>query len=140
MTQVLSAAAIILATLPVQAQTTGKVLSDQILPSDTYFYMSFPNMTAMKDHMVSSSMGQMWNDPALDQFKTQVYAAFDEQMQQGMQEVSDTIGMSLQELMEIPNGEVTMAIAGAPGNAMGAIIYLDFGDKLTQVQSLMDKN
>ena len=139
MTQVLSAAAIILATLPVQAQTTGKVLSDQILPSDTYFYMSFPNITAMKDHMVNSSMGQMWNDPELDQFKTQVYAAIDQQMQEGLQEISDTVGMSLQELMEIPNGEATMAIAGAPGNAMGVVIYLDFGDKEAKVQSLMDK-
>lgn len=139
MTQLLGAFAIILAALPVNAQTATKVLSDQILPSDTYFYVSFPNVAAMKEHLVSSSMGQMWNDPALDAFKTQVYAVFEEKMQNNLQQFNDVVGISLEELIQIPHGEVSMAIAGAQGNAMGAVIYLDYGDKEAQVQELMNK-
>lgn len=140
-TQVLSAAAIMLSAFPIYAQTATatKVISDQVLPSDTYMYVSFPNVTAMKEHLVGSSMGQLWNDPGLDEFKTQLYSAYNEKMQDNLQQVTDALGLSVGELMEIPNGEVSMAIAGAPGNAMGVVIFLDYGDKESEVQSLMTK-
>ena len=141
MTQFLGAAAIMLGAFPINAQTATatRVLSDQILPSETYLYVSFPDVTAMKEHLVSSSMGQLWNDPALDAFKTQLYAAYSDKMQDNLQQFSDAIGISLEEIIEIPHGEVSMAIAGAPGNAMGVVIYLDYGDKEAQVQELMTK-
>jgi len=61
----LACSAIMLTSLTAYGQST-KVISDQILPQDTYLYLSFPNITQMKAHMESSSMGQLWEDPALD--------------------------------------------------------------------------
>ena len=140
MTHVLASTAILLSSLTAYGQATAtKVISDQILPKQTFMYLSFPNVTQMKEYVVTSSMGDLWNDPALDNFKAELKSAFDSELQEGLMQVNDTIGMSVEELMTIPNGEISIAFAAGAGNSMGAIIFLDFGDKEADVMELMDK-
>lgn len=134
----LACSAILMTSLTASGQTT-KVISDQILPQDTYLYVSFPNITQMKDYMSSSSMGQMWNDAALDDFKAELHSAFDSDLQEGLMQVQEAIGMSVEELLQIPSGEMTMAISGGPSNTMGAVMFMDFGDKESQVSDLLDR-
>lgn len=141
MTHILASSAILLSSLTAYGQTATatKVISDQILPQQTYLYFSFPNITQMKEYMASSSMGELWNDPALDSFKAEMQSAMDSELQEGMMKVNEAVGMSVEELMQIPNGEISMAIAAVPGNTMGAVIFMDFGDKQAEVESLMAK-
>lgn len=134
----LACSAILMTSLTASGQTT-KVISDQILPQDTYLYVSFPNITQMKDYMSSSSMGQMWNDAALDDFKAELHSAFDSDLQEGLMQVQEAIGMSVEELLQIPSGEMTMAISGGPSNTMGAVMFMNFGDKESQVSDLLDR-
>ena len=55
------------------AQTADtKVLSSQILPKDTYFYMSVPSVEEMKSTFEKSSAGRLWEDPALEEFKAEL--------------------------------------------------------------------
>lgn len=121
-----------------QAQS-AKVLSDQILPQDTYLYLSFPSVAALKQHFTASSMGQLWNDPALDDFKAEVTNAFEGELDEGLIKFQEALGLSLWEFLQIPSGEVSLAFSGGPDNTMGAVIFLDFGDNGDQVQALLDK-
>ena len=134
----LACSAIMLTSLTAYGQST-KVISDQILPQDTYLYLSFPNITQMKAHMESSSMGQLWEDPALDEFKAELHNAFDSDLQEGLMQVQEAIGMSAEELMQIPNGEMTIAVCGGPSNTMGVVLFLDFGDRESQVGDLVER-
>ncbi|MCR9199357.1 MAG: hypothetical protein NXI04_11980 [Planctomycetaceae bacterium] len=134
----LACSAIMLTSLTAYGQST-KVISDQILPQDTYLYLSFPNITQMKSHMESSSLGQLWDDPALDEFKAELHNAFDSDLQEGLMQVQEAVGMSVEELMQIPNGEMTIAVSGGPSNTMGVILFLDFGDKESQVSDLVER-
>lgn len=134
----LACSAIMMTSLTAYGQST-KVISDQILPQDTYLYLSFPNISQMKDYMATSSMGQLWEDPALDDFKAELHSAFDSDLQEGLMQVQDAIGMSAQELMEIPSGEMTIAVSGGPSNTMGVVLFLDYGDKESQVSELVER-
>ncbi|MEO1980177.1 MAG: hypothetical protein ABGZ24_06655, partial [Fuerstiella sp.] len=141
LTGVLTVSTTLAAALPAHGQTgsTGRVLSDQILPQDTYLYVSFPNITALKSHFTQASVGQLWNDPALDDFKAEVTNAFSNELDEGLVQVQEALGLTLLEFLQIPSGEISMAVSKVSGNKMGLVIFMDFGDKEQQVQDLLAK-
>lgn len=139
--QTIAASAMLLAALPLQAQTltSTKLVSDQILPQDTYLYVSMPDVAALKDFVTSSSLGRLWHDPAVADFKEEVRSAIDDDLQDNLLKFQETLGVSLEEVLSIPTGEVSLAVSAGTGNSMGAIFFLDFGDSGDQVQELLNK-
>lgn len=121
------------------AGAQDKVLSDQMLPRETFLYLSMPSVSHLREAFASSSTGKMWADPAFDEFKTEIKQAFGSELDEGLSKVQEVLGMSVWELAEIPTGEVSFAISGAPGNKMGAAMFLDFGPHESQVQTLLQK-
>ncbi|MCP4785835.1 MAG: hypothetical protein GY903_05310 [Fuerstiella sp.] len=138
LTGVLTVSTILATAFAAEAQT-GRVLSDQILPQDTYLYVSFPNITALKSHVTQASVGQLWNDPALDAFKAEITTAFSSELDEGLVQVQEALGLTLQEFLQIPSGEISMAVSKVSGNKMGLVVFMDFGDKEQQVQDLLAK-
>lgn len=121
------------------AQTADtKVLSNQILPKDTYFYMSVPSVENMKSTFEESSAGRLWEDPALEEFKAELNSAFADEVDDSFSKIHDAIGLTVEELMAIPTGEATVAISKA-SNKMGVILFLDYGSHEAEVRSLLDK-
>ena len=141
LTGILTISTTLATALPAQAQTgsAGRVLSDQILPKETFLYVSFPNIAALKSHFTQASVGQLWNDPALDAFKAEVATAFSNELDEGLVQVEEVLGLTLEEFLQIPSGEISMAVSKASGNIMGVVIFVDFGDKEQQVQDLLAK-
>ncbi len=137
----IAASALMLSCLSVQAQTAvaTKVTSDKILPQDTYLYLSVPDVAAMKEFMTESSLGQLWNDPSLAEFKEEVRAAIDDDLQDKLLTFQDQIGLSLEEVLSIPTGEVSLAVSAGSGNTMGAVFFLDYGTHEAELQDLLDK-
>lgn len=138
-TRWLVASALLLTSFCGIASAQDKVLSSQMLPRETFLYLSVPSVQTMKDSIASSSSGRMWADPAFDDFKASVSDAFSASLNEGLANVQETLGMSLEELLNIPTGEVSLAIAGAPGNKMGAVLFLDFGSHASEVEGLLEK-
>ncbi len=122
------------------AQTTDtKVLSSQILPRDTYFYLSMPSVEKFKESFETSSSGRLFADPALEEFKTEVSNAFSSEMQESLSQVNDALGLTVDELMAIPTGEVTIAVSKASSNKMGLIMFMDYGSHESEVKGLLEK-
>ena len=121
------------------AQTADtKVLSNQILPKDTYFYMSVPSVEEMKATFQESSAGRMWEDPALEEFKAEMNSAFAGEVADSFSKIHDAIGLTVEELMAIPTGEATVAISKS-SNKLGVILFLDYGSHESEVRSLLEK-
>ncbi|MCA9012438.1 MAG: hypothetical protein KDB01_21960 [Planctomycetaceae bacterium] len=122
------------------AQTADtKVLSNQMLPKDTYLYVSTPSVEALKESFEGSSVGRMFADPALEEFKNEVINAFNGELQDELSNVHDALGLTCEELMAIPSGEVTLAFSKAPQNKMGLILFLDYGSHESEVIGLLEK-
>ncbi len=121
------------------AQTADtKVLSNQILPKDTYFYMSVPSVEEMKSTFQESSAGRLWEDPALEEFKAEMKSAFAGEVADSFSKIHDAVGLTVEELMAIPTGEATVAISKA-SNKLGVILFLDYGSHESEVRSLLEK-
>ena len=124
----------------VTAQTADtKVLSNQILPKDTYFYLSIPSVEGFKASFEKSSGGRLFADPALEEFKAEVRNAFSSEMQDGLSKVHDALGLTVEELIAIPTGEVTLAVSKASSNKKGLILFMDYGSRESEVQGLLEK-
>lgn len=136
--QLLAVSATLLAALPAQAQS-DRVLSDQILPKDTYLYLSFPNVTTLRTQFNDSSLGKLWRDPAMADFKAEVNRAIEDELNEGLISFQEQLGLTLDEFLNIPTGEVSFAVSAGPNNTMAGLVFLDFGDSESQVRDLLDK-
>lgn len=135
MTPLLMLAAVTVGALPASGQTVG---SDQILPKETFLYLSVPNVEVLKRETAASSMGQLWQDPSMADFKSEISGAFTSEIEAGLSQVQDVLGLSVDELLAIPSGEISIAISSA-GNRVGGVLFLDFGEHEAEVQGLLDK-
>jgi hypothetical protein len=121
------------------AQTADtKVLSSQILPKDTYFYMSVPSVEEMKATFEKSSAGRLWEDPALEEFKAELNTAFADEVADSFSKIHDAVGLTVEELLAIPTGEATVAVSKS-SNKLGVILFLDYGSHEAEVRSLLEK-
>ncbi|MEI7698730.1 MAG: hypothetical protein WCK86_02970 [Planctomycetia bacterium] len=122
-----------------QSEGSPRVNSSQILPKDTYLYLSMPSVAALKEQMSKSSMGRMFTDPAMDDFRAELMTVLAEQMQDRASAVQDALGMTMDDLMSIPSGEITLAFSKAPPNRMGAVVFFEYGEHESQMKSILDK-
>lgn len=136
-----AAAAVFLTGVPLfaQATLTGKIVSDSILPKDTYLYVSMPDVNEVKRVLKSSSLGQLVNDPAMAEFKEEVLNAFENEMQEAMIQFQEVSGLTVEEALALPSGEISMAISAAGNSAVGVVLFFDIGDNEAKVQPLLDQ-
>jgi hypothetical protein len=91
-------------------KATGLPGAPRLLPEDTLAYIRIDNADELRDGLVDSSLGRMLADPKLRPFASDVYQTMAELFQQ----VGDQLGLTLDELLAIPTGQVAAALL--PGN------------------------
>ncbi len=119
---------------PVSAQEA--VHSDRILPQDTYLHFTIISVEDAKRQFEESPFGQMINDPALADFRAELENAFSGPVGEAIADVEAQLEMSVDEILQIPSGEVSLSIASA-GNHVGLVLHVDIGDSQEQVDKLL---
>lgn len=130
-------AAVLATSLPAFAQE--KVLSDRILPPKTYLYFSVPSVHDMKAYMKESSFSKMLNDSEMENFKSQVMEAIESEMQEGFAKAQEALGMSMEEMMAIPDGEISIALSTGNSNSLGLVAFFEYGENEDAVSDLLQK-
>jgi len=127
----------VLASVAVRIQADDVVLSDQILPDDTFMHFTVKSVEDAKRQFEESPYGQLINDPALADFRAELENALSGPLGEGMAVVEAKLGMSVEEILSIPSGEVSVSIAGS-GNHIGLVVHVDVGEATSQVESLLE--
>jgi hypothetical protein len=87
--------------------------ASRLLPGDTLAYMRIRDVTSLKTGFANSTLGKMLDDPAMQPFVSDTYQTVSEVLE----EVASEIGLSLDELLAIPRGQVAMALVpGMPAD------------------------
>ena len=126
-----------LGSVAVSAQAADVILSDQVLPNDTFMHLTLKSVEDAKRQFEESPFGEFINDPALDAFRAELENAFSGQVGKALAEVETQLGIPVEELLRIPSGEVSVSIAGV-GNHIGLVVHVDIGDSVSQVESLLN--
>ncbi len=78
----------------------------RLLPEKTLAYIRIENVTEFREGLAASSTGKMLADPKLKPIASEVYVIAAD----AFQTLGDRIGLSLDELMSIPKGQLALAL------------------------------
>lgn len=131
------AAAMVMATAlavsPAAAQ--DKTPAPKLLPPNVYLYVAAPDAAVLKERMGQSSFGALLRDPALQPTYDQIKGKLSE----GAGKVEEKLGVTVDDLLKVPAGEVAMAICDVPGEGIGYVLLVDYGDNQATVDKLVQK-
>ncbi|HZZ27285.1 MAG TPA: hypothetical protein VFE46_04695 [Pirellulales bacterium] len=109
--------------------------SDSLLPATTKGYLSIPNLGALREQFNRSQFGKLANDPALQPFVED----FKRQLrQQGIKQL-EQLGLSWDELEDLPSGEVALAAVQISPDAAAVVIMIDFTGHIAQAETQLAK-
>ncbi len=94
----------------VRGETGEAPGAPHLLPEDTLAYIRLDSADQYREDMANSSIGKMLADPAMRPLASDVYRTMAELFEQ----FGSAVGLSLDELLAIPSGQV--AAAAMPGN------------------------
>ncbi|NND99826.1 MAG: DUF3352 domain-containing protein [Pirellulaceae bacterium] len=78
----------------------------KLLPEGTFLYARLDSARDLREDLKTSSVGKMINDPKLKPIASDFYATFRDLFEQ----ISDEVGVTLDELLAIPDGQVAAAL------------------------------
>jgi hypothetical protein len=116
------------------ANAQGHLSAPKLFPSKTLAYVRVDDTRDMKAKMEATGMGKMMNDPQIAPILGTFYSTFVGQLQ-GMQ---DIIGLNLDELLSIPNGELAIALVATKTDP-AVVLMLEAGDEMPALQVLIER-
>jgi len=106
------------------------------LPDRIAAFASVPNFNEMKERFSKISYGRLFADPQLATFRDEFEKEFRDAVSTG-----DILpgGIEIDDLLEIPTGEVAVAVT-LPKNGSASVVFsLEFGESLDTVEKLIDE-
>lgn len=107
---------------------------EQVLPDSTIFLLKVADVSALREAFKQSQYGQLWNDPAM----AGIRADLSEKLQSSSDAIKEKLGVTLKELLELPQGALAIAVIGRddPKVPVALAIIADAGenaDKMSEV-------
>lgn len=131
----LLAAQIICLGLQLTARAAEPVASDHRLPKDTLGYLTLRNVADFKAAWQKTQFGAFANSDEMAPFRQEV----EKQLKSLGEQLEGDVGVNLEELLAIPQGEITFAVFQKPQEAISVLGMIDFGDKEEAVKKLLEK-
>ncbi|MFO0917903.1 MAG: DUF3352 domain-containing protein [Planctomycetaceae bacterium] len=110
-------------------------VGEQLLPPETLFFFSLPDVPGFHQCWQESKMGELMREPAMQPFVDKVKEKLAEQSEKLQQQV----GVSLEKLLTIPQGEITFAVLELPPRKLALVLMLDYGENESTVATLLEK-
>ncbi len=108
---------------------------EKLLPKDTLAFFTISHVPEFRQKCDKSSIGQMLHDPQLKPFLDDVQKKIDE-ASKGME---NETGVTIADLMELPQGELTIALLEKPARKLSFVFMLEFGKNKATVEKLLKK-
>lgn len=105
------------------------------LPKNVLGYVSLRNVADFKTQWPKTLLGQLERDESLKDFRNEIV----KQLAESSQEIENQLGMTLSELVSIPQGEIAAALVAGAGGKFSAVLFMDVGDRSEAVQKLLTK-
>jgi len=106
----------------------------KLFPQKTLLYARVDDTRELKAKMAETSMGRISNDSQIKPILSSFYSSFST-LVQGMQ---DAVGVNLDELLSIPNGELAIALVPTKTNPVFCAL-LEAGDELPAVKLMIGR-
>jgi len=110
---------------------------EKVLPNKTFLFVKVNNAAALRDSFKQSQFGQLWNDPALKEWKQ----ALSERLDDASNSLKEKLGVTFRELLDLPQGTAAMAVVHREGEKVPAalVLSLDVGKNAETAEGVLSK-
>jgi len=111
--------------------------AEQTLPGSTLALVKVNNNAGLREAFRQSQLGQLLADPAMTPLKED----FKGKLEEGNARLKKRFGVTLGELLELPQGPSWLAVVGRENAKppVAVLLSVDAGKNRTQMQELMDR-
>ena len=121
--------------LAVPALKAERPSAPKLLPYNTVVYLRVDDFPALGDDFLRTSFGNIRNDASVAPLVDRLYNEF----LNAFPQVEDELGVSVEELMDLPTGEVALSLAVTDtGRPMFAFIA-DVGENVDTATTLLER-
>jgi hypothetical protein len=107
----------------------------KLLPQNTVFLLSVADAQDLAKRFKNTAMGRMSEDPKLKPLVNDLYGSVTDLVAN----LKDQVGLSLPEILEIPQGEMTLAVIASDQGTPAVVALIDAGDKLSNARKLLKR-
>lgn len=107
------------------------------LPNSTLFFAKVNNAAALRESFEKTSFGQLLADPAMKDFE----ADFVEKLDEASKTLKDKVGVTLKELLTLPEGAISLAVLGKSEGKVpvAVLIQADAGKNAGKMDEVLTK-
>ena len=135
----LGAAAGLAGLLSAPATARAADAGEKALPASTFAYLKFENVAKLRAAFSSSQMGRLLADPAIEPLKKDVL----DQLEDADKKVREKLGVSINELLTLPQGPITIALVGKeaadPKKSVALLASADAGENEAKMSEVLAK-
>lgn len=111
--------------------------AEKALPGSTVLFLKVNNAAAFREAVRQSELGQLWADPAMKPLRDDTAGKLDD----ASNKLKGTVGVSLDELFQLPEGPVSLALVGKEGGKVPVALLLsaDAGKNAQKMADVLTK-
>lgn len=106
-----------------------------LLPDNTVAYLSAPDTNDLSKRFMQTAMGRMSQQEKMKPLVAQVY----KEVQDLAAPLEDLIGLTLADLLGVPQGEFTLAVVAPKGEIPAFVGLLDVKEQIVAVEAMLEK-
>ncbi|MDX1965179.1 MAG: hypothetical protein SFX18_18690 [Pirellulales bacterium] len=109
--------------------------STKLLPKETLVYVRVANVPEFVSRFRETGFARMLADPQMRPLVEQLYG----KARDAVEEVKDQTALGLDEMLQIPAGEIAFAVIARAEGQPVPVLIIDTGDNVANAKKLMDK-
>ena len=110
---------------------------ERVLPDTTLFLLKLNDVKSFRESFRGSQYGQLWNDSGLKEFREELAV----HLEDASKALKDRIGVSIKELLELPQGALSLAVIGRDDPALPAagVLIADAGENQKKLEEVFER-
>ena len=113
------------------ADDEESVSSDRLLPPGVLLHIRISDMSDLKERLPKTGFGKMYADESMDKVRDKIEEGFNK----ASEDAGKELGFPLSDLLNLPAGEVSLAILQPAGRDLAGVALMEIGDQ----QETLDK-
>src|SRR5262245_65931639 len=115
--------------------TADHPVAPKLLPERTLALLRVTDTPLLIERFRETAIGRIGRDEELKPLVSKLYAT----VQELWGEIEDRVGLPLDQLLKIPQGEISLALVAPPEQSPAVVVLLDVKDQLPQAKKLLER-
>jgi hypothetical protein len=89
----------------------------------------------LKERLPKTGFGKVYQDDSMDKIRAKIEEAFEK----GSEEAGKELGFPLSDLLNLPEGEVSLSLIQPAGRTLAGVVIMEIGDQEETLDKALEK-